>query len=180
MFEPAAVVVKSGFRTEGELWDYKADCPRPEKAAVNAWADLAVEVLAFHNHRGGILVFGIRNDDYSFAGAKTFLDSKLLNEQLRRFLGDRVWVEFHREFMRQDQKYLGIAVVPPRGPVLERFRADAPEAGGRRRFAVGDSAIREGDSTRLLRKQEADEYARRLLVPTVGRLYAVDEPFFGS
>jgi predicted HTH transcriptional regulator len=48
---------------------------------VNAWADLASEVLGFHNQSGGILFFGVR-DNLSFSGATTRLDSKLINDQL--------------------------------------------------------------------------------------------------
>src|SRR5208282_1464209 len=49
----------------------------------NAWATLAKHALAFYNKRGGILVFGLRND-YSFCGASTRLDAKLVNDQLRK------------------------------------------------------------------------------------------------
>lgn len=45
-------------------------------------------------------------------------------------------------------------------------------------FAVGDSAIREGDSSRILFREEADKLTRELAVPTLGKVYAVDEPFF--
>jgi hypothetical protein len=106
------------------------------------------------------------------------LDSKLFNDQLRRFLGDTIWVEFQREYIAADQRYLGIGLVPQRGPAIERFRSDAPAVKGRRRFHAGDSAIRQGDSTRVLRKIEADKFARELSVPTVGRIYSVDETFF--
>lgn len=176
MFEGNPPSLRPGFGTETELWDFKGDCPKLGKEWANAWADLAGEVLAFHNHRGGILVFGIR-DDFSFSGATTRLDSKLVNDQLRKFLGDRIWVEFSREFIQPDQRYLGLALIPPRGPTIERFRADAPEIRGSRLFRAGDSAIREGDSTRILPKGQADDLARKLAIPTLGQIYGVNEPF---
>jgi len=169
---------RTGFSTETDLWDFKRDCPPAGREHAAAWAELAVDVLAFHNNQGGILVFGIRDTDFSFCGASSRLDSKLVNDQLRKFLSDRIWVEFYRVHIQADQRYLGIALVPPRGPVLERFQADAPASDGKSRFCRGDSAIRENDSSRLLRRSEADQYARRVAVPSLGKAYAVDEPFF--
>jgi hypothetical protein len=177
MFDSAAPSVRSGFRTETELWDFKRDCPRLDRESGNAWADLAADVLAFHNQKGGVLIFGIQ-DDFSFTGATTRLDSKLVNDQLRRFLGDRVWVEFHREFIQHDRRYLGIALIPPRGPAIERFKTDAPEVNNTRRFRKGDSAIREGDSSRILPKPEADGLAHRLSAPEVDEVYQINEPLF--
>lgn len=178
MFDRNSLAVKSNFRTEEDTWDYKADCPYIGKEHSLAWAELAKDVLAFHNNRGGVIVFGIDDKNYSFRGATTRLDSKLVNDQLRKYLGDRIWVEFHRELIQSDQKYIGLALVPPRGPAIERFRVDAPEVNGRKLFVAGDSAIREGDSSKLLRAQEADEFSRKLAVPTLGRIYYVDEPYY--
>ena len=96
MFEGLPPSPRASFRTETELWDYKAECPEPGKQHAVAWADIAIDVLAFHNQGGGILVFGIRDTDFSLSGASIRLDSKMINDQLRRFLSDRIWVEFHR------------------------------------------------------------------------------------
>lgn len=169
--------VRSGFRTETEVWDFKRDCPRIGKRWHNAWAELAKDVLAFHNKRGGLLIFGI-TDDFLFTGATTRLDSKLVNDQLRRYLGDRIWVEYHREFIQANQRYLGIALIPPRGPSLERFKADAPSQGDQPSFLANGSAIRDGDTTRTLSPAQADELARSLAVPSIAKVYEVDEPFF--
>jgi tetratricopeptide (TPR) repeat protein len=167
---------RPGYRIENQLWDYKGDCPKPGKAHLGAWAEIAIDVLAFHNARGGILIFGIRDADFGYCGASTRLDSKLFNDQIRRFLGDRIWVEFHRPFI-QEANYLGVAVVPPRGLSLERFKADSPPTfDGKQRFKGGDSAIRDEDSSRILRKVDADAFARTLDVPSLGKTYIVDEP----
>lgn len=169
---------RSGFKTESELWDYKADCPKIGKRGTKEhWGEVAADVLAFYNDKGGVLVFGIR-DDLSFVGAKTRLDSKLFNEHIRRYLGDIVWVDYHREFIQHDQRYLGLAVVPPRGPVVGRFREDGPALRGKPVFLRDGAAIREGDSTRILSKLEADDLARRQPVPILGKIYGVDEPLF--
>jgi len=178
MFAEDPPVLKNGFRTEGELWDFKAGCPKPGSSLISAWGDIAADVLGFDNHLGGVIVFGVRDTDFSFCGQSDRLDSKLFNDQVRRFLGDAIWVEFSRLFIQDDQRYLGLAVIPPRGPVLERFRADGPPRNGRPAFVVGGTALRDGDSTRVFSKAEADERARQLAIPTLGKAYAVDEPFF--
>lgn len=175
MFEPNSLVVKSSYRTETDIWDYKQDCPLAGKDYALMWAEIAKDVLAFHNNRGGVLVFGIDDKTFLFHGATTRLDSKLINDQLRRYLGDRIWVEYHRELIQADQKYIGLAIVPSRGPAIERFKSDAPELNGKKLFSVRDSAIREGDSSRLLKVQEADEFSKKLAIPTLGRIYYVDE-----
>ena len=178
MFEPGSTILKSGFRTENELWDFKADCPPPGKAHLNAWADLAKEVLSFHNKRGGILFFGISDKDYVFNGATRRLDSKLINDQLRKFVGDRIWIDYHREFIHEDQRYLGVAIIPSRGPLLEKFRLDAPkDANGKRKFRKGYSAIREGDSSKILDLNALSQYSRELFLPTYGKIYEINEPF---
>ncbi len=177
MFDDSEPVLTHGFRTENELWDFKKDCPQPGKANIGAWADLAKEVLGMHNAEGGVLFFGI-SDDYKFVGTRTRLDSKLLNDGLRKFVGDRLWVDFNREFIQPDQTYLGIALIPPRGAGLKRFVADAPEANGARLFRAGWSAIRRGDSVFVLTPQEADHLDRTVATPVLGRAYAVDEPMF--
>ena len=178
MFDGYSHSVKSSFRTEEETWDYKTDCPHLGKEHALAWAELAKDILAFHNNRGGVIVFGIDDKTYSFHGATTRLDSKLVNDQIRKYLGDRIWVEYHRELIQTDQKYVGLALIPPRGPTLERFKIDAPDSAGSILFRAGDSAIREGDSSRILRKHDADAFAQKLAIPTLGRAYYVDEPFY--
>jgi len=178
MFASDEPILRSGFGRETELWDFKNDCPKISKEHENAWAETAKDILAFHNNKGGILIFGIRDHDFLFSGATTRLDSKLINDQLRKYLGDRIWVDFNRSFIQSDQRYLGLLVVPPRGPRVERFVADAPEINGARVFRAGDSAIREGDSSRVLRRLDADKLARELAIPTIDKLYSIDEPCF--
>ena len=176
-FEGKHPVLRSGFRTETQLWDYKADCPMPSREYENAWAVMAKDVLGFHNQDGGVIFYGI-NNDFSFLGATTRLDSKLVNDKLRRYLGDATWVEYHREFIQDDQRYLGVALIPPRGPTIEHFKTEAPLLGGERLFEKGEAAIREGDSTKILNINDAATLSRRVSAPIVGRVYAVDQPFF--
>jgi tetratricopeptide (TPR) repeat protein len=173
MFEPRSTELRFGFKTETDLWDYKKDCPRISKD-YNPWADLAKDVLAFHNHKGGVIVFGI-TDGFEFEGCTTTIDSKRLNDQLRRFISDRLWVEYHREFIQRDQRYLGVALVAPAGPRLERFISDAPQVNGRALFKKGDSAIRKGDSSFILTRTEADQLELSRAAPSVGDAYYINE-----
>jgi tetratricopeptide (TPR) repeat protein len=177
MFEDDSPRLRNGYKTENELWDFKAGCPSPGKSHLVAWSELAVDVLAFHNARGGLLVFGV-DDTFSVCWTREHLDSKLFNDQIRRFLPDRIWIDFHRTFIAQDQRYVGIALIPPRGPIFERFQSDAPTVKGRIRFKAGDAAIRENDSSRILSAAEAGVLSRTLTVPSLGNQYAVNEPFF--
>jgi len=103
-----------------------------------------------HNNGGGVLVFSESPTITSFIGAHNRLDSKQINDGLRRYLPDRLWVEFNRPIIKSDQSFLGFALIPPRGPVLERFTSDAPPINGKRLFLKGHSAIRVKDSTLLL------------------------------
>lgn len=176
MFEPGEPRVRTGFKAEGELWDFKRDAPESTVAGASGWASIAKDVVAFHNRHGGVLVFGI-DDRLTFQPISIRLDSKLVNDQLRRYVGDILWCEFHREFIQPSQRYIGILIVPPRGPRLLRFTREATTAGGKRLFREGDSAVRDGDSSRLLTGGEVDQYARSLSLPRVAKVYEVDEPF---
>jgi tetratricopeptide (TPR) repeat protein len=177
MFRADGPELNVGYSTENELWDFKKDCPRHGKDNLGAWADLSKEVLGLHNNGGGVLIFGI-SDNYTFVGARNRLDSKQLNDGLRRFLPDRIWVDFNREYIRADQSFLGLALVPPRGPTLERFTADAPPIDGRVSFRAGWSALRAKDSTHLLTPSEADHLDKSSPEPIVGRQYAIDEQYY--
>jgi tetratricopeptide (TPR) repeat protein len=179
IFEPATFQVRPGFSTETELWDFKQGCPRPGKQKEDeiGWSNLAVDILAFHNLHGGLIVLGVGDRDLRLCPIKHRLDSKIFNDQMRKFFSDRIWVEFYRIFIQADQSYVGVAVVPPRGPSLERFQADAPVETGPR-FRRGESAIREGDSSRILKKDAADAVARQISVPLINQTYIVNEPYF--
>jgi len=48
-------ILRDGFATETEIWDFKGDCPRLLKGQENAWAEFAKDILGFHNLDGGII-----------------------------------------------------------------------------------------------------------------------------
>lgn len=176
-FDPSNFALNTGFRAETELWDFKRECPPPSAPAVE-WAEIAKDVMAFHNHRGGILIFGVDDQNFRVCRTDAKIDSKVFNDKIRKYVGDRIWVEFHREFIGEDQSYVGIALVPPRGPNLIRFSANSPEKRGHSIFRKGGSAIRRNDSSVALSKDEAERMADSLSAPSISEAYAVDEPFY--
>lgn len=177
LFEGDLPVLRRGYRTETELWDFKADCPIIGRDADNAWAEFALDILAFHNNQGGVIFFGI-SDAFEFVGANTRLDSKMVNDRLRQYLPDTIWVEYYREFIQSDQRYLGVALVSPRGPLPRAFRSAAPTIAGKQRFGKGWSARREHDSSLVLDPTKYNEWVRGLQVPIVSGEYVVDLPQF--
>ena len=181
LFTGKPPTLRFGRNLETELWDFKNDCPPPAKGKSSdiAWAHIAADVLAFHNARGGLIIFGIEDKRFEFVGATHNLDSKIFNDKIRKYVGDLVWVDYHREHIQPDQRYLGVAVIPPRGPAIARFKSPAPrDPGGKGCFERGGAALREGDSTLILDPAATDRYARQQSAPVYGDKYSVNEPYF--
>lgn len=177
-FERSPLKIKYGFYKEDELWDYKEDVPATTKGNEAAWAKIAADVLAFYNTKGGVLIFGIRDADFKFVGASHKADTKLFNDKIRRYVGDRFWVSFSRELIQPDQRYLGIAVIPAKPHATLRAMGDAPTVEGRRYLKAGDLCIRVGDSTSILRGVEALNYVANNNVPEAISQYIINEPGF--
>ncbi|MEU1587822.1 RNA-binding domain-containing protein [Micromonospora sp. NPDC005710] len=179
IFDKSTIRPRLGYNHETELWDYKKDCPpKGGPNADAAWANIASDVLAFHNQQGGLIFFGVDDASFQFVGATRMLDSKMFNDQLRRYLPDNIFVEYSREFIQDDQRYLGVALIPPRGPMPAKFRAGSPLANGKRKFEKEGSARREGDSTKILSPAKTEAWIQSLHIPTVGNSFAVDVPYF--
>ncbi|MBM4045378.1 MAG: hypothetical protein FJ279_09705, partial [Planctomycetes bacterium] len=175
-FEGRPLRIRAGIRREDPLWDFKESCPPPSRDYAAEWAQVAADVMAFHNAGGGVIVFGI-SDDYEVRPIKHRIDSKLFNDQIRGYVGDTLWVPFNRETC--EGGYVGIAVVQPRGTCVLRALRDAPtDQKGRRYFGSQDICVREGDQTRVYRGEEAQRYLRENSVPTSSALYLVDEPAY--
>jgi len=171
-------VIRRGLRTENELWDYKSDCPRINRASANPWAHIAKDVLAFHNCRGGIIFFGIDDRSFEFCGASTQIDSKIFNDKIRKYIGDRFWVEYVREFIQDDQRYLGIAVIPPRGQSLAPFIKDAPIINGSQAFKANQYALRKGDSSVIIKKSDSIFDEINSYAVHVNKKHYIDEPSY--
>ncbi|HYM12878.1 MAG TPA: RNA-binding domain-containing protein [Bryobacterales bacterium] len=175
MFARNPLALRDGFYKEEDLWDFKEDLPPVARGSgEESWAGIAADVLALHNTRGGVLLFGIRNSTFEFVGATQRVDTKIFNDKIRRYVGDRFWVSFSREFIQQNQRYLGVAIVPPKAHAPLRAMADSPSG----KLKVGDLCVRVGDETRILRGTDAIEFARQHRVGPGGTSYEIDEPCF--
>jgi hypothetical protein len=177
MFDKANWSLRSGYCTETEYWDYKVTGPSPGSGMSDEWANLAKDVLAFHNHKGGVIVFGVDNG-FKVVGYRSQLDSKMLNDRLRKYIGDKIWLDYHRLNIKENQSHIGLILVPPRGPVVLRFAKDSPCNGNKYLFKKGDSAVREGDSSILLKDIQVETFEARSRAPEFGQVYAIDEPCF--
>lgn len=163
-------------KLESELWDYKESLPAPGRKHINSWARIAKYVLAFYNNKGGILFFGIK-DNFEVCKVSAEIDSKKFNDQLKKFLSDRIYIEFINYSRDVSGKYIGIAIIPPRGSVIEKFISDAPYDGDKRLFKKGESAIRMGDQSIILTINDLEKYKQKEYID-VNNTYAVDIPMF--
>lgn len=165
--------VRNGMAGESELWDYKQMLPLD----VVGWAKIAKHVLAFHNNRGGAIVFGVSNSgDTKFVDV--FADAKLFNDKIRRYVGEGLWVYFQRVHIQNDQSYIGIAIIPKRGPWVTRFKSNAPEINGKNMFMAGDIAYRDGDQSRIYSGAAAERLVRELNIPDSSSRWFVNEQLF--
>lgn len=174
-FDAEKMEISSGFRIENELWDYKEICPQLHNEDKNKWAEIAKDVLAFHNYKGGLLIFGVCDKSFHINRIKEDLDSKTFNDKIRKWIGDSIWVEFHREWISEDQSYIGVALIPPRGPRIINFVKDSPTKNGKHIFKKNMSAIREKDSSRVLKGDELKKISRSINENPIHEIYAIDE-----
>jgi tetratricopeptide (TPR) repeat protein len=177
MFDQENWTLRVGYCIETELWDYKEMGPPSGAGNAEKWADIAKDVLAFHNNKGGVIIFGVSND-FKVTGHRCSWDSKLLNDRLRKYLGDKIWLDYYRVNLKEDQSHVGLVLIPPRGPIVLRFSKDSPCKNGKYIFRKGNSAVREGDSSKILKDASAEAFEARSRAPEFGQVYAIDEPYF--
>ena len=173
-FENKPPRLKESFRYESEYWDFKAGCPGHSDAKL--WAEIAADVMAFYNTNGGVVFFGIADQNFSYCGTKTHFDGKLFNDKIRKYCGDRFFVSYCKSYADPSGRYLGVALIPKRGLQVLPLFADAPEINGKKYFKAGDIAIRRGDETLVLRGEKAVEYLAQIRIPTSNAQFLVDEP----
>jgi predicted HTH transcriptional regulator len=114
MFNVKDWTLNAGFFTENEIWDYKESIPSRLDNTEERWAEIAKDVISFYNNQGGIIVFGI-TDNYRVIRTITQIDSKKFTDKLRKYIGDKIWIDYHRLGIQEDQSYIGLALIPPRG-----------------------------------------------------------------
>jgi hypothetical protein len=114
---------KAKNRNETEYWDYKQSIDLAKEADI---AKLARHVLAFHNSKGGAVFYGI-DDAYRVVGVDVSqtLDSKLLNDKLRAYVGPRVLV--FQDFMQlTGNRGIWIVYIPPKKDLPVAIQKDGP------------------------------------------------------
>ena len=178
-FSKDLTLVMPNCKTETELWDYKSECPSLSSPTIE-WAELSKDILAFHNTgKGGVLFFGVSDKDFIVTGSENakYLDSKIFNDKIRKYVGDKIWVEFVPYSNKEDSITIGIAVIPPlqEHSSIKRFQKNGPEKGKKLLFNEGGSSIRKNDSSLVLTPTEANSF--ELDQPTViYREFEIDEP----
>lgn len=170
--------IKSGRKVENDLWDYKLELPPNKKGFKKNWANIAKDVLAFHNTHGGILIIGINDKSFATVGVDYDIDSKTFNDQIRKWTGDSFWVEFHKEFIKHQRRYIGFVIIPPNGPKIKTFISNGPDINKKSIFKKGESAIRNNDESQLLSIEETQRRQNTLDFSTVHKQFIIDEPYF--
>lgn len=180
-FKKNLIGVESSFKTETELWDYKRQCLSVSSTALE-WAEISKDILAFHNTgKGGIIFFGIDDKDYQIVGIQTesLIDSKIFNDKIRKFVGDKLWVDFYPVSNPNKTIVIGAIIIPPLNDdsAIKRFQKNGPEKHKRPLFLEGGSAIRKFDSSITLSPSEANELTFNR--PAIKyKEYEVDEPCY--
>lgn len=169
--------LKDNVKSETELWDYKSSLPPAGHSHRPSWARIAKHVLAFHNNKGGILIFGVK-DNYEICKTNAEIDSKKFNDQIRKFLPDTIYVDFISYARDENNKYIGIAIIPPRSYRIECFIANAPSDKGKILFQRGWSAIRKEDQSNILSANDFVEFRKKDTLRSNNQLFCVDEKFF--
>jgi tetratricopeptide (TPR) repeat protein len=170
--------IRAGYKTENYLWDYKEQLPGIDTSSKKYWAEIAKDVLAFHNNYGGLIFIGINDKNFRTIGINTNIDGKIFNDKIRKWIGDTFWVEFHKEFINDHDNYIGIAIIPPTGPRIKSFTANGPEIKRRLLFRKNESAIRVNDQTKIISEDETKQRQNKLDIGLVSRQFVVNEPYF--
>ena len=135
-----------GFRTENELWEFKIDCPTLGKMGNSENAGQTLQLTWRHSITRAAASSYLASPMDSVRRRPCCPRRKEVQRQTRSYLPDTVWVDYHRDHIQSDQRYLGLALIPPRGPMPIAFKSSAPSILGKSKFAKGVFARPEGDS----------------------------------
>jgi hypothetical protein len=170
--------VNPNYKTENEIWDYKRTIQESNGNKVE-WAETSKDVLSFYNaKKGGLVIYGVEDSNFKVVGISQTLkmDSKIFNDKIRQYIGDKIWVEFFRINIDEELE-VGIAVIPPAIGGIYRFLKNGPEKKKRCLFLENGSAIRKHDSSFILSPQEASQYILDNQEFT-NQVYEIDEPCY--
>lgn len=173
--------VEPSFKTETELWDYKLNCPSISSSALE-WAEICKDILAFHNTgKGGVIFFGIDDKEYNIVGisSENLIDSKIFNDKIRKYVGDKLWVDFYVISNSNKTITIGAIIIPQLSDnsAIKRFQKNGPEKHKKLLFYANGSAVRRFDSSVVLSPTEANELAFNRPVIQY-KEYEIDEPCY--
>jgi hypothetical protein len=168
---------KARHRTENRYWDYKQEIHLGDNFQI---AELAKDILAFHNTEGGAIIVGITNE-YSAIGVphSAILDTKHLQDKIRRFVGESVRV-FQDAIEVSPGKFLWLIFIPKYAEAPQSMHADGPHRLGRPVFTKGQFFYRDGDEVRLCKSEgDIERVFRGFSTEHLAAYnYEVDEPYF--
>lgn len=151
---------------ESEILDFKAALAPPTKGNRTQWVseqEFAKDVAAFANHRGGLLLIGVKDVDGMATGSPGWAiprtaerEERRLRQAIANYLSpvaafDCVWVE-----RSPDHYFLGVVVPPsPRSPHA------VTSASGEERGALRYPVRHGSDTVWLTEHEVAERYRRR-------------------
>ncbi len=163
---------------ETEYWDYKETIDLNNPIEI---ARLAKRVLAFHNCKGGVIIYGVK-DDYHVSGVTPgqTLDTNKLNQKLKHYIGSSFSL-FQDTIAIPNNRVVWLVFVPPKEDVPVAVLNNGPlNDKNHNEIRKGEFYIRVNDTVKLC--AEPNEVYRLLgnvsLSHIEAYLYDVDEPYF--
>lgn len=165
-------------RDEGQYWDFKQ---LVELRSPVEKAELARDVLAFSNWRGGALIYGI-TDDYKVVGVpkSSVIDTASLREKIQQYTGSEIGLFQGTIPLPDRNKCVWIVFVQQRSGSPLSTQKGGPDKNRKPLFSKGDYFIRQGDQTK--RCVDAFDLERLFSNASFTHLqayqYSVDEPYY--
>ncbi len=119
----------ANLRFESEYWDYKRELFDIEDPT--AIAELAADILAFHNTKGGYIIFGITNEFAVLGcdeGTAHRIDSNKLNAKIQKYVAGAFYPIYSPILVScgGTRKIIPVIFIPPRKGPAVRVRCNAP------------------------------------------------------
>ena len=153
-------------RFESEYWDYKREMYNLAGNSKDL-AELAADVLAFHNTRGGYIICGITKE-YTVLGVHddiaTAIDAAVLNSKLRKFIGHSFHCRYTtlRLSIGGTRKTLAVIFIPPRRGLAIPVGCSVPSC-----FKEGEIFLRANDSRKRAQTDADFLFASSVVEPEV-------------
>jgi hypothetical protein len=169
---------KVRFKNETEYWDYKEliDLANPLEAA-----QLAKDLLGFHNSKGGVIIVGVSDNFFAKGVSPSFiLDTVRLNGKLRKYITSSVPLFQDRIDLRHTGNSLWLIFVPPTQGAPVPVGANGPEKKGAPVIKKGTYYVRVDDEVKPC--IDPADFAILFSGQGIKNLHAyqydIDEPYF--